>query len=91
MKNIGLKVVCGALVCGALFGVGNANAYEYDTTSVFRAEYKEGDQDKTAYLRPGDETCVKSDVLQAHYIYLHPEMLQQEPFLLHQSHTNLFS
>ena len=69
MKNIGLKVVCGALVCGALFGVGNVSAYEYDTTSVFRAEYKEGGQDKTAYLRPGAETCVKSDVLQAHYIY----------------------
>ena len=29
MKNIGMKVLCGALLCGAFLGANNANAYNY--------------------------------------------------------------
>lgn len=70
MKGIFAKAFFGTLVLGSLFGVANVSAYEYDTTSVFRARYQEGGQEKSAYLRNGFELCVKSDLLQDHFVYI---------------------
>ncbi len=70
MKGMFAKAFCGTLVLSSLFGVMNVNAYEYDTTSVFRAKYQEGGQEKSAYLRNGFRLCVKSDLLQDHFVYI---------------------
>lgn len=70
MKGMFAKAFCGTLVLSSLFGVMNVNAYEYDTTSVFRAKYQEGGQEKSAYLRNGFRLCVKSDLLQDHSVYI---------------------
>lgn len=69
MKKISFGAVCSVLLCGALLGVNNANAYNYQT-SYFRAGYQEGDQSKTAYIRPGFKICVKSEALQNDHVYL---------------------
>ena len=63
MKNIGMKVLCGALLCGAFLGANNVSAaYNYDTTSEFSAQ--------DTYIRVGTELCVKSTVLQgSRYMY----------------------
>lgn len=63
MKNTGIKVLCGALLCGAFLGANNVSAaYNYDTTSEFSAQ--------DTYIRVGTELCVKSTVLQgSRYMY----------------------
>ena len=70
MKGMFAKAFCGTLVLSSLFGAINVSAYEYDTTSVFRARYQEGGQEKSAYLRNGFRLCVKSDLLQDHFVYI---------------------
>lgn len=64
-----MKVLCGALLCGAFLGANNVSAYNYQTSN-FRAGYQEGDQSKTAYIRPGFRICVKSEMLQDDHVYL---------------------
>ena len=63
MKKIGMKVLCGALLCGAFLSANNVSAaYNYDTTSEFSAQ--------DTYIRVGTELCVKSTVLQgSRYMY----------------------
>lgn len=70
MKGMFAKVFCGAVALGLLFGTANVSAYDYNTTSVFRAKYMEDGQEKSAYIRPGFKMCVKSDVLTAEYMYI---------------------
>lgn len=58
MKNIGMKVLCGALLCGAFLSVNNVSAasYNYDITSKFQVT-------NNTYIRAGDKVCVKTDSL----------------------------
>ena len=75
MKNIGMKVLCGMLLCGVFSGVNNVNAtsYNYDTTSEFSARNTTSSGwNGNMYIRMGFKMCSKSDVLatwNSYYMY----------------------
>lgn len=71
MKNTGIKVLCGALLCGAFFGVNNVSAaYNYNTTSEFSArDTSSSGWNGNTYIRMNFKMCVKSNVLEAQNSY----------------------
>lgn len=71
MKNVGTKVLCGALLCGAFFGANNVSAvYNYNTTSEFSArDTSSSGWNGNTYIRMDFKMCTKSDVLEAQNSY----------------------